>query len=77
MRLLSFIRAMGYTLAGVFMLLCLPFVVEHVQRNWDAPEYPHTGFCPDSRAWVAPAEEEEAVAPPRVGVASAPQGKKH
>lgn len=56
MRLLSFIRAMLYTAAGVFMLLSLPFVVEHVQRNWDAPAYPHTGFCPESPTWEEPAD---------------------
>lgn len=35
----------------VFCLFALPFVVEHVQENWDADEYPHSGFCPDCPAW--------------------------
>ena len=47
---------MGYTVAGLFLLLCLPFVTEHVGRNWDAPEYPHTGFCPESPTWEEPAD---------------------
>lgn len=35
---------------GVFLLLSAPFIVAHVADTWNAPEYPHSGFCPDSPA---------------------------
>lgn len=35
---------------GVFLLLSAPFIVAHVADTWNAPEHPHSGFCPDSPA---------------------------
>lgn len=35
----------------LFLLAAIPFVVEHVAENFDAPEYPYTGFTPDLPTW--------------------------
>lgn len=41
-------------LAAPFAAVGLIFVVVHVVDSWDAPEYPHSGFCPDSPTWEQP-----------------------
>lgn len=48
---MTMLNNMMMVFGTVFCLFALPFVVEHVQENWDAEEYPHSGFCPDSPAW--------------------------
>lgn len=43
---------------SIITVLAAPFVGFHVYETWDKPEYPHSGFCPDSPKWIAPEEEE-------------------
>ena len=66
----SLLKALFYTAAAVAGLLCLPFVICHVAEHWDAPEYPHSGFCPDSPTWEAPADEPENTLPPTYSLAA-------
>lgn len=54
--------------AAICMLFSLPFVLAHIAGHWDAPEYPHCGFCPDCPAWEEAPDGE-------AGAARAPQGK--
>ena len=56
-------KFMAYMAVGVCLLLSLPFVVAHVAENWDAAEYPHSGYTPDWPTWEA-AEEPENSLPP-------------
>lgn len=44
-------------LGALFMLGASPFVIEHVQQNWDKPEYPYSGFTPDCPEWNEPLDE--------------------
>lgn len=67
--LCDFLRGLFYFAAVLFFLLCLPFVVLHVQENWNAPEYPYSGFTPECPTWEAPENTT------CVGVASVPQGE--
>ncbi len=46
----DFLHALLMFFFGVFLLLSAPFIVAHVADTWNAPEYPHSGFCPDSPA---------------------------
>lgn len=46
----DFLHALLMFFFGVFLLLSAPFIVVHVADTWNAPEYPHSGFCPDSPA---------------------------
>ena len=43
-----------YILLFLFFLMCMPFVICHIADNWDAPEYPHSGFSPECPTWEAP-----------------------
>lgn len=38
-------------LGALFMIGASPFVYDHIQENWDAPEYPHSGFSPECPTW--------------------------
>lgn len=58
--LIDLIHVLLWLLFLIFCLMALPFVVAHVADRWDAPEYPHSGFCPDSPEW----QEEENTLPP-------------
>lgn len=44
----DFLHALLMFFFGVFLLLSAPFIVAHVADTWNAPEYPHSGFHPDS-----------------------------
>ena len=55
--LCDFLRALFYITAGLIFLLCLPFMVEHVQEHWDDPIYPYSGFSPECPTWEAPESE--------------------
>lgn len=46
----DFLHALLMFFFGVFLLLAAPFIVAHVADNWNAREYPHSGFRPDSPA---------------------------
>lgn len=46
----DFLHALLMFFFGVFLLLSAPFIVAHVADTWNAPEYPHSGFRPDSPA---------------------------
>lgn len=48
--LIDLIRVLLWLLFLMFCLMALPFVVAHMADTWNAPEYPHSGFCPDSPA---------------------------
>lgn len=48
---LDLLRVLFYLLAFTFCLMSAPFVVAHIADNWDAPEYPHSGFTPDCAEW--------------------------
>ena len=48
------LRILFYLLAIIFGMMCIPFVICHVADNWDAPEYPHSGFTPDCPEWLEP-----------------------
>lgn len=50
----AILRAFCVTAAVLIFLLSLPFVIAHVIDNWDAPEYPHSGFSPECPTWEAP-----------------------
>lgn len=46
-------------LYSMLAMLAAPFIMFffwHVEETWDAPEYPHSGFCPDSPSWDAPTD---------------------
>ena len=46
----DFLHALMILFFSVFLLLSAPFIVAHVADTWNAPEYPHSGFRPDSPA---------------------------
>lgn len=46
----DFLHALLMFFFSVFLLLASPFIVAHVADNWNAREYPHSGFRPDSPA---------------------------
>lgn len=52
--LLDLLRVLFYLLAFQFFMMALPFIICHVAENWDAPEYPYSGFTPDCPSWEAP-----------------------
>lgn len=58
--LIDLLRVLFYLLAFAFFMMALPFVICHVAENWDAPEYPYSGFTPDCPTW----EEPENTLPP-------------
>ena len=45
--LIDLLRFLFYLLAFLFFMMALPFIICHVAENWDAPEYPYSGFTPD------------------------------
>ena len=67
---LTMLRVLFYLLAFLFFMMALPFIICHVAEHWDAPEYPHSGFCPDCPAWQAPADEPENTLPPTYSLAA-------
>jgi|GEM_PF-3399712 len=67
--LIDLLRFLFYLLAFLFFMMALPFIICHVAENWDAPEYPYSGFTPDCPTW----EEQENT--PCEGVASEPHGE--
>ncbi len=68
--LINLLRVLFYLLAFMLFMICMPFVICHVAEHWDAPEYPHSGFCPDSPTWEAPADEPENTLPPTYSLAA-------
>ena len=52
--MLALLKALFYSTAALFILLCLPFVIAHMADHWNAPEYPHSGFTPDCPTWPEP-----------------------
>lgn len=52
--LIDLLRILLYLLAIMFFLMGIPFVICHIADNWDAPEYPHSGFSPDCPTWETP-----------------------
>ena len=42
------------TVAAIFALASLPFIIAHVAESDEREEYPHSGFCPDCPEWIAP-----------------------
>lgn len=58
--LIDLLRFLFYLLAFLFFMMALPFIICHVAENWDAPEYPYSGFTPDCPTW----EEPENTLPP-------------
>ena len=58
--MITLLRVLFYLLAIMFFLMCMPFVICHIADRWDAPEYPHSGFCPDCPEW----QEAENTLPP-------------
>ena len=61
--LAELLRALAYIATALCFLLTLPFVICHVADTWDAPEYPHTGFCPDCPAWDEDAATDNSLPP--------------
>lgn len=59
----EFVRVLFFALALLLAMLALPFVICHVADTWDAPEYPHTGFCPDCPAWDEDAATDNSLPP--------------
>lgn len=47
---LDLLHVLFYLLACAFFMMALPFIICHVADNWNAREYPHSGFRPDSPA---------------------------
>jgi len=43
--------ALAIAAAAPLLLAGLLFFGAHVADTWNAPEYPHSGFCPESPAW--------------------------
>lgn len=35
----------------IILAACLVWVALTVAERWDAPEYQHSGFCPDAPTW--------------------------
>lgn len=68
--LIDLIRFLLWLLFLMFCLMALPFVICHVADNWDAPQYPHSGFTPDCPTWEAPANEAENTLPPTYSLAA-------
>lgn len=64
--LIALIRFLLWLLFLMFSLMALPFVVAHVADNWDAPQYPHSGYSPECPTWEAP----ENTLPPTCSLAS-------
>ena len=60
---ITLLRILFYLILFIFLLICLPFVVVHVAENWDAADYPHSGFCPDCPTWETPCEPENTLPP--------------
>jgi len=52
----DFLHALMILFFSVFLLLASPFIVAHVADNWNAPEYPHSGFRPDTENSLPPTE---------------------
>ncbi len=46
----DFLHALMLLFFCLFLLLTAPFIAAHVADTWNAPEYPHSGFRPDSPA---------------------------
>lgn len=59
--MLALLKALFYSTAALFILLCLPFVVIHVAEHWDDPIYPYSGFTPDCPTWEEPSEKPSIV----------------
>lgn len=62
-------KALAYIAIALFTLICLPFVLLHVADNWNAPEYPHSGFSPECPEWI----EDENTYSPTTSRFSAPE----
>lgn len=45
------------TLAALIVLLLLVITGAQMIENWNAEEYPHSGFQPDCPAWDEPLDE--------------------
>lgn len=56
--LADFFRTLFIIAATLFLLAALPFVIAHAVDTWDAPLYPHSGFCPDCPQHVEPADAD-------------------
>ena len=52
----DFLHALLMFFFGVFLLLSAPFIVAHVADTWNAPEYPHSGFRPDTENSLPPSD---------------------
>lgn len=49
--LAQIVRALIWLALGYLLAVGSAFAIAHIIDNWDAPEYPHSGYGPNCSSW--------------------------